>query len=69
MTFPPAAAGSGESVFVTETSAPVETVVVVVAESLPATGSSAEVTLAVFEMTVPSAVPEPTFTTNVNDAL
>ena len=67
--FPPAVAGSGESVFATERSAPVETVVLAVAELFPDTGSSAEVTAAVFAITDPPAVAAFTFTTSVKAAL
>jgi len=65
--FCPAKTGSGESDFVSDRSAmsPV-TVVVVVCELFDAVGSDVSLeTLAVFEMTVPSAVPAPTLTTIV----
>ena len=64
---PPAVAGSGESVFVTETSAPVATVVVAVAELFAGTGSGVvEAAVAVLPITVPAGVAAFTFTTRVN---
>jgi hypothetical protein len=67
--FPLATAGSGESDFRTSRLAPELTVVVAVAELFPATGSSADVTLAVFVMIVPFGVAAFTFTTSVKDPL
>jgi hypothetical protein len=67
--FAPAVTGSGESVFVTATSAPVPAIVVVVVVAELSDGSVSavsDVTVAVFETTVPAAVPALTFTTNVN---
>ncbi len=58
--------GSGLSVLVIETSAEALTVVVAVALLLPGTGSPvAEVTVAVFESTVPAAVAGATATVRV----
>ena len=67
----PVEIGSGESVFVTETSAePTPTVVVEVALSLPVFGSGVvEDAVAVLEMIVPPAVPALTLTTSVKTAL
>jgi hypothetical protein len=67
--FPLATAGSGESDFRTSRLASVPTVVVAVARLFAKTGSSAEVTPAVFVMTVPFAVAALTFTTSVKDTL
>jgi len=68
--FPFATAGSGESAFRIRRLAPVDVVVVVAVIMLFAdTGSSAEVTVAVFEMTVPFAVAAFTFTVSVKVAL
>jgi hypothetical protein len=65
--FPPVETGSGESDFVIRRSAPTPplTVVVAVAELLPALGSSGELAVAVLEMIVPPGVPALTFTTRV----
>src|SRR6266540_972909 len=67
--FPPVETGSGESDFVIRRSAPMAapplTVVVAVAELLPALGSSGELAVAVLEMIVPPGVPALTFTTRV----
>jgi hypothetical protein len=65
----PALTGSGLSVFVTDTSADVLTVVVAVALSLPALLSPVPLSVAVFEITVPVATLASTFTVNVNTAL
>jgi hypothetical protein len=65
--FPPVETGSGESDFVTRRSAPrpLLTVVIAVAELLPVLGSSGELAVAVFVMTVAFGVAALTFTTRV----
>ena len=66
----PAVTGSGVSTFVTDTSADVVTVVVVVADSLPVFGSAVvDVAVAVLEMVVPVATAGSTATVRVNTAL
>src|SRR5437764_198181 len=65
----PAVTGSGESVFVTATSADAPTVVVAVAESSDGSGSlHPELTVAVLVSTVPAATSEPTCTVSVTPA-
>ena len=62
----PAVTGSGVSTLVIARSADAVTVVVAVEELLPAFGSLVkELTVAVFDSTVPPAVPASTFTTSV----
>lgn len=66
----PACTGSGESVTVTDRSADAATVVVAVALLFPALLSPVvEVTVAVFESTVPLATAAPTLTVSVNTEL
>src|SRR5262249_1228191 len=64
---PPAATGIGAAVFVTDTSADVDTNVLTAAALLPAFASPVvELTIAVSVSTVPDAVVAGTLTTNVN---
>lgn len=62
--------GSGDATFTVSKSAEVTTVVVAVALSKPGDGSVvAEVTVAVFEIIVAAATPDPTATTSVKTEL